>query len=113
MSKHTKGPYVVKALADADDMDMEGFPDGTLGVYAKSDLDNKEDCPSALCFMNTNWGEHKHTARLFAAAPALLEALEQIVKFYTKTVDEELRWTEHSNFSRITRAVIAQAKGRN
>ncbi|QCG93918.1 hypothetical protein E6C67_08180 [Azospirillum sp. TSA2s] len=78
MSKHTPGPYVVKKLHAVGDMDMEGFPPETLGVYAKSDLSNKDECPSALCFMNTNWGEHKQTAKLFAAADVMLAALNAV-----------------------------------
>lgn len=71
----TAGPYAISTLGDANDMSIDLGKD-VIGVYAKSDLENADECPAALCFLNPVWGEETLNAALFAAAPDMLEALE-------------------------------------
>lgn len=84
--KFPAGPYIVANVHEADDMDADAHHEDTLGVYVKSDFDNTEESPSALCFMNHNWGGVEDIAKLFAAAPDLLSTLAKaeahIVELY-------------------------------
>lgn len=112
--KFPKGPYLVANVHEADDMSAEEHHDDTLGIYAKDDFDNKDECPSALAFMNHNWGGVENIAALLAAAPSLLEALEAMVEAMVRYVDsvecDDVPF-EHREMMRRARAAITSARG--
>ena len=92
MSKHTPGPWEVVELVDGYDIRS---PESRCRIATASD-------PEAV------WGAigREEDACLIAAAPELLEALEQVVSFVdagqgTWTVEEQQK----------ARAAIAKAKG--
>jgi len=91
MSKHTPGPWVVYELIDGYDIRS---PEAECWVATASD-------PEAV------WGAigREEDARLIAAAPEMLEALENLLK-----VHEGKDGTQH-NAADIARAAIAKAKG--
>ena len=104
-TKHTAGPWVVKNCDDVAEMiDVEGF-----GIYAVSDLDQSlaaEECPSAICFMNENWGEFQANAHLIAAAPDMLEALKLALKHFRHPTSAE------TEARAVIVSAIAKAEGR-
>jgi len=119
-TKHTAGPWVVKNCDDVAEMiDVEGF-----GIYAVSDLDQSlaaEECPSAICFMNENWGEFQANAHLIAAAPDMLAALREcrspISGYAVKDAAQALEVLSHfldhiRKVDAIASAAIAKAEGR-
>ena len=91
MSKHTPGPWIVYEFVDGYDIRA---PEAECYVATASD-------PEAV------WGAigREEDARLIAAAPELLEALENLLK-----VHEGEGGTQH-NAADIARAAIAKAKG--
>ena len=113
MTGYTAGPWTVKDTVDANDMtDME-----CLGVYATSDLEQceeMEECPSAIAFINDNWGEYEANARLISVAPVMLKELRKCAEVLRviaslqsdKEVKKEMREQYTSAF-----AIIAKAEG--
>jgi hypothetical protein len=91
MSKHTPGPWIVYEFVDGYDIRA---PEAECYVATASD-------PEAV------WGAigREEDACLIAAAPDLLEALENLLK-----VHEGEGGTQH-NAVDMARAVIAKAKG--
>lgn len=91
MSKHTPGPWIVYEFVDGYDIRA---PEAECYVATASD-------PEAV------WGAigREEDARLIAAAPELLEALENLLK-----VHEGEGGTQH-NAADMARAAIAKAKG--
>jgi len=67
----------------------------------------EDDAPEAGCMLS--YAEARDAARLIAAAPALLEALEGLVNSLAESDEDGL--TEFSDDMVAARAAIAQAKG--
>ena len=100
MSKHTPGPWVA---------DFEAYP---IMVRSKTEtwplldeLGNQEGESGAFV---CNAGDNKANARLIAAAPELLEALEFIECVYRKNIVKE---GEPSKTLNDLQSVIAKATG--
>ena len=91
MSKHTPGPWIIYEFVDGYEIRA---PEAECYVATASD-------PEAV------WGAigREEDARLIAAAPELLEALENLLK-----VHEGEGGTQH-NAADMARAAIAKAKG--
>lgn len=101
MSKHTPGPWAV---------DADAYP---IFIYSESEtwplideLGNEEGCKGAFI---ANTGDNKANARLIAAAPELLEALQAIVKSLVDQDDEGM--IEHAQQMIDARVAIAKATG--
>lgn len=100
MSDFTPGPW------------FAGWADGITGPNAADMLEWKGKFPICVINQQTKWREPiaavidseqgKADARLIAAAPDLLAALEAIINEYAGISD---------NWSRAARAAIAKAKG--
>ena len=95
MSKHTPGPWKAKKWVGTDPYDDPDRPFVEVGNVHWSPKNWK---PAAAIKQTAN-------ARLIAAAPELLEALENLLK-----VHEGEGGTQH-NAADIARAAIAKAKG--
>ena len=95
MSKHTPGPWKAKKWVGTDPYDDPDRPFVEVGNVHWSPKNWK---PAAAIGQTAN-------ARLIAAAPELLEALENLLK-----VHEGEGGTQH-NAADIARAAIAKAKG--
>ena len=89
MSKHTPGPWAIYVNAPSDI------------VIRKMSKDGYELC--SIARVSSGYAN----ARLIAAAPELLEALQKIAG---NTYDE---WTNGAEAARIARAAIAKATGEN
>jgi len=85
MSEHTPGPWII----DSDDGDIIEVVSGDYFIADVHRLEPKD--------------EWRANARLIAAAPELLEALEELVDLYEY----------EDNVSRDARAAIAKARGRD
>lgn len=97
-TQHTPGPWIA---------DLETYP---IMVSSQSEtwplvdeLGNKEGRTGVFI---ANTGDNKANARLIAAAPELLEALEQLMRWQVKNVDV---W--HNPAYDYAHAVIAKATG--
>lgn len=68
----TPGPYAVQHTDAANDMsDLDA-----IGIYQVDDLSSEDECPSAVLFVNDNWGEFEANADYFARLdPATVRAL--------------------------------------
>jgi hypothetical protein len=95
MSKHTPGPWKAKKWVGTDPYDDPDRPFVEVGNVHWSPKNWK---PAAAIKQTAN-------ARLIAAAPELLEALENLLK-----VHEGEGGTQH-NAADMARAAIAKAKG--
>lgn len=98
MSKHTPGPWVHRIRLD------EGGNIGTKDGYAICDM--------AYHYSSLDRGELDANARLIAAAPELLEALQAIAKFIPNTSSEEggaAKYSENVRAADKVRAAIAKA----
>jgi hypothetical protein len=96
MSKHTPGPWLIDELAETQEPDFYGAPGDPNGYHAIS---------TAGWRMTGFIGDAN--AKLIAAVPELLEALQMLVQ-YSDFSNE----AEHADFSRQlekSRAVIAKA----
>ena len=96
MSKYTPGPWFV---------DRHGAPT----VYAESLNGGGMLQEVAACGSTEVWTHQEANARLIAAAPELLEALQSIVRSLSDQDDEGL--IEHAEPMIAARAAIAKALG--
>ena len=114
MSKHTQGPWMIY-----DDGDGEDSSD-IINVWI-DDRDGGEKYDIAAMLLDRPVGERKANARLIAAAPDLLAALEGLVSWFGEVnydafdsgeIDEsQLDWLGlHKVLDRAT-AAIAKARG--
>jgi len=100
MSAHTPGPWFVP----------QSF--GTQYVEARIDSGRLQEV--AACGPTQEPTQQYANARLIAAAPALLEALEDLLMHIGKGREETVEWVcepIHSDEIKAARAAIAAAKG--
>lgn len=99
-SQHTKGPW---QFSKSDNATLELFP--SIAIYAGDD-----ESATLICevihtqrnkVVNSNFIPN---ARLIAAAPDLLEALETLTALYSEVAPQ-------SEPMKLARAVVAKAKG--
>ena len=95
MSKHTPGPW--RTERNENDLMLLGPAGG--GELPISEIIGHAASPEALA-----------DARLIAAAPDLLAALEQLLHFTTELC-EEIKVSKHYPSCELARMTIAQAKG--
>lgn len=100
MSKHTPGPWIVGQPEDHPYM-VQKMDDEEYWFHSIADCEVGE---------NMTEEEGKANARLIAAAPELLEALEDCLKFLEQ---ENKRYYRDGEWSEVTKAksAIAKAKG--
>lgn len=94
-SKHTPGPWLVDAIGN---------------VWADRDTkicDMREQPKQAECYRKKSDAEHEANARLIAAAPELLEALETLSTEEWRDDDDPVLRAARVK----ARAAIAKAKG--
>lgn len=97
MNKHTKGPWRVDALGHV----AKTYEDKTNSY--SMDIAIVADTPSSLGKPDLA------NARLIAAAPELLEALEDIVKFYSDNI--KIMPVAFQTFADLAEQTINKAKG--
>ena len=85
MNKHTPGPWTHEGQGDITGIEDNGFGRGPVDVCS--------------VYLRTVEGRHEANARLIAAAPDLLEALECLIK------------SDHDDVIEMARAAIARARG--
>lgn len=105
MSKHTPGPWVVLNTHDIFTNIGAENADGDCAPY--NDGWHVADCGSD----DLNIDEIRANARLIAAAPNLLAALQEVVA--EADAYEAKHGPMHRPWVRIARAAIAKAEGRN
>ena len=101
MSKHTPGPWKEDAWVGTDPYDDPDGPFVEVGNVRWSP--NKVDVPAAI--------EQTANARLIAAAPELLEALEKVIREYTKSLYNSDRALYLGRAVNAAEKAIAKAKG--
>jgi len=97
MNEHTPGPWTHEGQGDITGIEDNGFGRGPVDVCS--------------VYLRTVEGRHEANARLIAAAPDLLEALEAWISYHDDEedgVDSMLRYAKAID---MTRAAIARAKG--
>ena len=114
MTKHTQGPWTIDTISgwtDGSDRDLNGdiwiFGEGDALPFGKvfTDTEEREIDPEII-------PERIANARLMAAAPELLEALESITASYDRLLEEYGKPFEWGEFeSDVARAAIAKATG--
>ena len=85
MNKDTPGPWTHEGQGDITGIEDNGFGRGPVDVCS--------------VYLRTVEGRHEANARLIAAAPDLLEALECLIK------------SDHDDVIEMARAAIARARG--
>ena len=103
MSKHTPGNWIAKPIDSADWIDLVTDDPETCGGLAHS-----------LPFASCRHFNQEANARLIAAAPELLEALEALLREVSKVRDArpgEADWTRLNQADEAAWAVISKAEG--
>jgi hypothetical protein len=99
MSKHTKGPW------ETSNQFLNVRGDIGISTYKIHKRENEKSCPQVL----TTWEESQENARLIAAAPEMLEALELLYKEFALCPD--LRADKYQHVWRAIEQAIAKATG--
>ena len=96
---HTPGPWEVEAASD----DPFGEPHCHYILASGGDTWN--------CIVSTFARPNIHNARLIAAAPELLEALEVAITYTNKRGDKGWTKGQCNKLTKLAQAAIAKAKG--
>jgi hypothetical protein len=94
MSKHTKGPWEVDKIAS---MHVQS---GRRGVCSTGGYSNNQECPIKI------EEENQANAHLIAAAPDMLEALEEVLNIKDYDTAEKCEEVREK-----ARAIVAKARG--